>query len=62
MWEEEKDGFYKGHTKNYILVYGKVKDNDNKNDDNLEEKKEIENTITKAKCIEAEQDHILVEM
>ena len=59
LWEEEKDGFYRGHTKNYILALGKIKDN--KKNEKLEDRK-IENTITGAKCIEARQDHILVEM
>ena len=59
LWEEEKDGFYKGHTKNYILAFCEIKDNEK--DEKLEKIK-IENTITGAKCIEAKQDHILVEM
>ena len=59
LWEEEKDGYYKGHTKNYILAW--CKDNEKESDKDLEKKK-LENTITKAKCIEAKQDHILVEM
>ena len=68
LWEEEKEGFYRGHTKNYILAYGKLKnmenmiDSNNINSKNMESKIKIENTITKIKCIEAEQDHILVEM
>ncbi len=68
LWEEEKDGFYKGHTKNYMLAYYKAKDskdsnnNNNKNEEDLENKIKIENTIKKARCIEAKQDHILVEM
>ena len=59
LWEEEKDGFYKGHTKNYILAFCEIKDNEK--DEKLEKIK-IENTITGAKCIEAKQDNILVEM
>ena len=59
LWEEEKDGFYRGHTKNYILAFCEIKDNEK--DEKLEKIK-IENTITGAKCIEAKQDHILVEM
>ncbi len=60
LWEEEKEGFYKGHTKNYILAYLKV---DNEIKKEVEErKKHLENTITKAKCIEAKKDHILVEL
>ena len=60
LWEEEKEGFYKGHTKNYILAYLKV-DNEIKKEGE-EEKKKLENTITKAKCIEAKKDHILVQL
>ena len=52
LWEEEKDGYYKGHTKNYILAYYKV-NNSNRG---------LENKITKAKCVGAKQDHILVEI
>ena len=60
LWEEEKEGFYKGHTKNYILAYLKA---DNKiKKEGEEEKKKLENTITKAKCIEAKKDHILVQL
>ena len=59
LWEEEKEGFYRGHTKNYILAFCEVKDN--KKDEKVEDKI-IENTITRAKCIEAKQDHILAEM
>ena len=60
LWEEEKEGFYKGHTKNYILAYLKV-DNEIKKEGE-EEKKKLENTITKAKSIEAKKDHILVQL
>ena len=58
LWEEEKDGFYRGHTKNYILAFGKIK---NEKNEKSEERK-IGNTITRAKCIEARKDHILVKM
>ena len=61
LWEEEKEGFYRGHTKNYILAYCKV-NNGEEESRNLEDKRKIENTIIKARCIEAKQDHILVEM
>ena len=67
LWEEEKEGFYKGHTKNYILAYLKV-DNDKEKYGNNEIKKEgerekkLENTIKKAKCIEAKKGHILVQL
>ena len=53
LWEEEKNGFYKGHTKNYILAYLKT---------DKEKEKKLENTITKVKCIEAKKDHILVQL
>ena len=55
LWEEGKDGIYKGHTKNYILAHYKV-------DEGKERIDNLENRITKAKCIEAKQDHIVVEM
>ena len=61
LWEEEKEGFYRGHTNNYILAYCKV-NNSEEESKNLEDKRKIENTIIKARCIEAKQDHILVEM
>ena len=61
LWEEEKEGFYRGHTNNYILAYCKV-NNSEEESRNLEDKRKIENTIIKARCIEAKQDHILVEM
>ena len=60
LWEEEKEGFYKGHTKNYILAYLKA-DNEIKKEGE-EEKRKLENTITKAKCIKAKKDHILVQL
>lgn len=49
LWEEEKNGFYQGHTKNYILALAKSKEN-------------LENKLIKAKCIETDIDHILLEM
>lgn len=49
LFEEEKNGFYQGHTKNYILAWGKSKEN-------------LENKLIKAKCIETDIDHILLEM
>ena len=52
LWEEEKDNIYKGHTKNYILAYY----------ENEKNKIKLENKIIKAKCIGAENDHILVKM
>lgn len=52
LFEEEKDGIYKGHTKNYILAY-LPKEN---------AKSQIENKIIKVRCSKAEQDHVLVKM
>lgn len=49
LFEEEKKGYYQGHTKNYILAFVKSKEN-------------LENKIIKAKCIDNEVDHILLEM
>ena len=53
LFEEKKEGVYKGHTKNYILAYlpeEKIKVN------------QLENKIVKVKCVNAENDHIVVEM
>ena len=52
LWEEEKEGIYKGHTKNYILAYYKEVES--------EKEKDLENKIIKVKCIEEEKDHIIV--
>ncbi len=49
LFEEEKNGFYQGHTKNYIVSLINSKEN-------------LENKILKAKCIKAENDHILLEI
>ena len=49
LFEEEKEGIYKGHTANYILAYCKTNQN-------------LENKIVKAICQNAEDDHILVKM
>lgn len=49
LFEEEKNGYYQGHTKNYVLAEVKSKEN-------------LANKIMTAKCIEAEIDHILLEM
>lgn len=46
LWEEEKKGFYQGHTKNYILVTKKTREN-------------WENKITTILAKKAEIDHIL---
>ena len=56
LWEEEKENVYKGHTKNYILAYLK------ENEMGKESNEKIENQITKAKCIEAKEDHIVVKL
>ena len=60
LWEEEKEGIYRGHTKNYVLALTR-KNNKEEKSSNLN-KIGLENKITKAKCIEAGKDHILVEM
>ena len=49
LWEEEKNGYYYGHTKNYILAVMKSKEN-------------IENHVSKAKCVDSSADHMLLEM
>ena len=67
LWEEEKDGVYKGHTKNYLLAeYMASKKGNNEvtsidKDTNLSKEK-LENQIKIATVIKAEKDHILVEM
>ena len=53
LFEERKDGFYKGHTKNYILVYLPEKDIPKKN------KEEIENKIVNVKCVNIDKNYIL---
>ena len=55
LWEEEKNGHYQGHTKNYILAY-------TSNNLSADKKEGIENKITKAICKEAKKDHIVVEI
>lgn len=49
LFEEEKEGFYQGHTKNYILA-------------SVESKENLENKIVTAKCIDANMSHILLKM
>ena len=49
LFEEEKQGYYRGHTKNYILAYCKSEKN-------------LENQLVKAICKSAENDHIIVEL
>ncbi len=56
LWEEEKEGIYKGHTKNYILAY--YKDAETKKEPKTLE--DLENKIVKVKCIGEEKDHIIV--
>ena len=48
LFEEEKDGIWQGHSKNYILAHYKTSEN-------------MENKIVKLKCIEAKEEYILVE-
>lgn len=52
LFEEEKDGRYKGHTKNYILAELPVEFTNQK----------VEEEIIKVKCYEVEGDHIMVKM
>ena len=47
LFEEEKNGFYQGHTKNYILAHYKTTQN-------------LENKMIKLKCIEAEEEYVIV--
>lgn len=47
LFEEEKEGLYKGHTQNYILAYYNTD-------------KKLENKIVKVKCIGTETEHIIV--
>lgn len=49
LFEEEKNGIYKGHTQNYIIVYCKSNEN-------------LDNKILNVICEEAEQEHILGEI
>ena len=48
LFEEKKDGIYKGHTKNYILVYCLTDEN-------------LENKIVKIKCKKAQKEYIIAE-
>lgn len=57
LCEEEKEGFYQGHTKNYILVKIKTKENQK-----TEREEPLENKIIKVNCIAVKQDHILAKM
>ena len=47
LFEEEKNGIWQGHTKNYILAHYKTEEN-------------MENKIKKLKCIGAEKEYIIV--
>ena len=47
LFEEEKNGFYQGHTKNYILAHYKTTQN-------------LENKMIKLKRIEAEEEYVIV--
>ena len=49
LFEEEKDGMYKGHTQNYILVYCQSKEN-------------LDNKIMDVVCEKAEKEHIIAIM
>ena len=65
LWEEEKDGYYKGHTKNYILALLEKNNKENKSElekSELDKSEKLENKITKSRCIEAGKDYILVEL
>ena len=53
LFEEKKDGFYKGHTKNYILIYLPEKDIPKK----IQE--EIKDKVIKVKCVIVEENYIL---
>ena len=48
LFEEEKHGYYQGHTKNYILALCKTN-------------KELENQIIKLKCTDIAENNIIVE-
>ena len=49
LFEEEKDGIYKGHTANYMLVY-------------CETNEDLENKIKTVKCVKAYDNHILAKI
>ena len=54
LWEEEKSGYYQGHTKNYIQACCKK--------EKYMKDEEIENKIIKAKCKEVKKDCIVVDI
>ena len=47
LFEEEKNGMWQGHTKNYILAHYKTEEN-------------LENKMIKLQCVEAEQEYLIV--
>lgn len=49
LFEEEKNGYYQGHTQNYILAL-------------VKSQKSLENKMIKAKCTEASMDAIFLEI
>ena len=49
LFEEEKDGMYKGHTQNYIMVY-------------CQSKEKLDNKIIDVVCEKAEKEHIIAIM
>ena len=49
LFEEEKDGMYKGHTQNYIMVY-------------CQSKEKLDNKIIDLVCEKAEKEHIIAIM
>lgn len=49
LFEEEKEGIYKGHTNNYILVYCKSKEN-------------LNNKIIEVTCEKIQENHIIAKM
>lgn len=55
LFEEEKDGVYKGHTKNYVQAY-LLKDESQVTGSG------IENEIVEVNCYKAEQEHIMVKL
>ena len=56
LWEDEKNGIYKGHTKNYVQVEMLKQDLE----DSKEKIKNIENTIDTVKVEKAEEHRIIV--
>ena len=54
LFEEQKNGYYQGHTKNYILALAKIQKNES------ERVEDLQNKILKAKCIEAKNGYIIV--